>query len=178
MHVDYAQYGVAITAEMNVGSGATCSSNAVKPCILGSGGGLAIRGGYRSPGPWYVGGAYEFSKMDSSNLYRLGILQQLRFELRYLPDIGYRTAPYVSWGVGGVLYGNEWGAETGGAMVFLGAGVSLEITRLAVLGLALNYKPVLMAGWTDTANQQRETGLAQFVGLEIQLELRTEIARR
>ena len=67
-----------------------------KPCILGSGGGLAIRAGYRNPGPWYIGGAYEFTKMDSSNLYRLGIFQQLRFEMRYLLDTGYRASPYLT----------------------------------------------------------------------------------
>lgn len=182
LHVEYAQYGVAITAEMNIDAGAACREDrpagAFEPCILGSGGGLSIRGGYRSPGPWYLGGAYEFTKMDSSNLYRLGIFQQLRAELRYLPDIGYRAAPYFTAGVGGVGYGNEWGVETGGALISFGAGVELEISRAAVLGGSVVYRPVLLAGWTDTAGHERRTAIAQFVGLELLLEVRTELGRR
>lgn len=183
LHVEYAEYGLAITAEMNVGSGATCPkaqspTDRVAPCILGSGGGIALRGGYRSPGPWYIGGAYEFSKMDSSNLYRLGILQQLRAEMRYIVDTGYRTSPYFAWGVGGVFYGNEWGVETAGAMVFGGVGLSIEVSRLAIVGLGFNYKPVLIAGWTDTAGQIRSTGLAQFFSFELNFEVRSELGRR
>lgn len=178
LHVEYIQYGVAIAAEMNLSTGGTCPDDATVPCILGSGGGLAIRLGYRAPGPWYVGGAYEFIKMDSSNLYRLGIFQQLRAEVRYLPDIGLRAAPYVAFGLGGVAYGNEWGVETGGGLLYAGAGVEIEVSRLAVVGAAFVYRPVLLAPWKDTAGQERDLGVAQFLGLELLLEVRTEIGRR
>ncbi|WP_437716932.1 hypothetical protein WMF45_11290 [Sorangium sp. So ce448] len=179
LHVEYVQYGVALVAEMSLDPGAACPrSGPLYACILGSGGGLAIRGGYRSPGPWYFGGAYQFTKMDSSNLYRLGIFQQLRAEMRYLPDIGYRAAPYFSAGIGGVAYGNEWGVETGGALIFGGVGVELEVSRRAVLGVSCVYRPVLLAGWRDTANYERATAIAQFVGFELLLEVRTEVGRR
>jgi hypothetical protein len=178
LHVEYVQYGVAVAVEMNVSAGATCPEDAQAPCILGSGGGLAIRLGYRAPGPWYVGGAYEFIKMDSSNLYRLGIFQQLRAELRYLPDIGLRAAPYVTVGLGGMAYGNEWGVETGGGLVFAGAGVEIEVSRTALLGVSFVYRPVLIAPWRDTAGQQRDLGVAQFIGFDFLLEIRTEIGRR
>ncbi|WP_437736240.1 hypothetical protein [Sorangium sp. So ce1335] len=179
LHVEYAQYGVALAAEISLDAGAACPrSGPLYACILGSGGGLAIRSGYRSPGPWYFGGAYQFTKMDSSNLYRLGIFQQLRAEMRYLPDIGYRAAPYFSAGIGGVIYGNEWGAETGGALIFGGVGVELEVSRRAVLGVSCVYRPVLLAGWKDTAGYQRATAIAQFVGFELLLEVRTELGRR
>ncbi|WP_437940250.1 hypothetical protein [Sorangium sp. So ce341] len=179
LHVEYAQYGVALVAEISLDPGAVCPrSGPLYSCILGSGGGLAIRGGYRSPGPWYFGGAYQFTKMDSSNLYRLGIFQQLRAEMRYMPDIGYRAAPYFSAGIGGVVYGNEWGVETGGALIFGGVGVELEVSRRAVLGVSCVYRPVLIAGWKDTANYERGTGIAQFVGFELLLEVRTELGRR
>jgi hypothetical protein len=163
---------------MNLSTGGTCPEGAKVPCILGSGGGLAIRLGYRAPGPWYVGGAYEFIKMDSSNLYRLGIFQQLRAEVRYLPDIGYRAAPYVAFGLGGVAYGNEWGVETGGGLLYGGAGVEVEVSRLALIGASFVYRPVLIAPWKDTAGQERNLGVAQFFGFELLLEIRTEIGRR
>ncbi|MCK6589636.1 MAG: hypothetical protein L6Q76_18865 [Polyangiaceae bacterium] len=178
LHVEYIQYGVAIAAEMNIATGGTCPDDANVPCILGSGGGLAIRLGYRAPGPWYVGGAYEFIKMDSSNLYRLGIFQQLRAEVRYLPDIGLRAAPYVAFGLGGVAYGNEWGVETGGGLLYGGAGIEVEVSRLALIGASFVYRPVLIAPWKDTAGQERNLGIAQFFGFELLLEIRTEIGRR
>jgi hypothetical protein len=179
LNVEYLQYGVALAAELNASPGASCPEGPdVKPCIVGSGGGLAIRGGWRSPGPWYFGGAYQFIKMDSGNLYRLGIFQQLRAEMRYLFDLGYRTQPYVSWGLGAVAYGSEWGVETGGGLAFLGGGVEIEVSRVAAIGFGIVYRPVLLAGWTDTAGQSRDAGIAQFVALEFLLELRTELGRR
>jgi hypothetical protein len=178
LHVEYAQWGAAISSRVDMSSGATCGSAVKQPCILGSGGGMAIRGGYRSPGPWYVGGAYEFTKMDSGNLYRLGIFQELRAEMRYLPDTGYRASPYVIAGVGAAVYGNEWRVETGGAVLVLGGGVKFEVSRKAHIGLGFTYRPVLLAGWTDTAKIVRPTGLAQFLGIEFQLEVRTELNRR
>jgi hypothetical protein len=179
LHAEYVQYGLAFAAEFLLHPGAACPDDTgAKPCILGGGGGLAVRGGYRSPGPWYIGGASEFIKTDSSNLYRLGILQQLRAEMRYLPDLGSRVAPYGAWGLGGVAYGNEWGVETGGAVVFGGAGMEIEVSRVAVLGVALVYRPMLIAGWTDTAGQVRKTAFVQFLGLELVLEVRTEFSRR
>lgn len=185
LHAEFAQYGIAINALLLASPGASCG-NSVRapgggqeaPCILGSGGGLVIRGGYRSSGPWYIGGAYAFAKLDSSNLFRLGIFQQVWAEMRYLPDTGYRASPYITWGLGGVAYGNQWGVETGGAMIFGGGGLAFEVHRLAILGLGVVYKPTLIAGWTDTAGIVRPTGLAHFFGLELQLELRSEIRRR
>lgn len=183
LHVEYAQYGVAFAVESVISAGATCPDPMTapvkpKPCILGSGGGLTIRGGYRYPGPWYIGGAYEFTKMDSSNLYRLGIFQQLRAEMRYQPDVGYRASPYFQWGFGAVLYGNEWGAETGGGQLFAGLGVEIEVSRLAVVGIGLVYRPTLLASWKDTAGQERPLGVAQFLGVDLILEVRSVLGRR
>lgn len=183
LHVEYAQYGVAFATETVISPGATCPDPSTapvkpKPCILGSGGGLTIRGGYRYPGPWYIGGAYSFTRMDSSNLYRLGIFQQLRAEMRYMPDIGYRASPYVQWGLGAVLYGNEWGAETGGGQLFAGLGVEIEVSRLAVVGVGFVYRPTLLAAWKDTAGQERPLGVAQFLGVDLILEIRTVLGRQ
>lgn len=177
LHVEYLQYGVAIAVNSRLASGATCPDEADTPCILGGGGGLVVRVGWRPPGPWYWGAAYEFAKMDSGNLYRLGVLQQARAEVRYMPETGLRVAPYVSGGLGGFAYGNEWGVETGGAVATLGGGFEFEVTRFALVGVGLSYVPMLIAGWTDTANQERDTSLAQFLRLELVFELRSELSR-
>ncbi len=180
LHVDYFAYGVAVSADLLADPGATCrqESGLPTPCILGSGGGLVLRAGYRSSGPWYVGGAYQFSATDSDNLYRLGTLQQLRAEMRYIFDVGYRTAPYVTWGVGGAIYGNEWGVETGGGSAFLGGGFETQLSRLVLLGMGIHYQPVVFAGFTDTAGFDRDPGLAHYFRIELQLEIRSELSRQ
>lgn len=174
LYSQYAQYGAAINPLIVVSAGAVCGPT---PCILGSGGGLLIRGGYRSEGPWYVGGGYAFAKLDSSNLLRLGVFQQVWGEMRYYFDLGFRATPYLTVGLGAVVYGNEWQAETGGATILGGAGVELEVSRLAVVGLGIAYKPTLLVGWTDSAGNARPTGLASILGLEFLLEVRTDLGR-
>ncbi len=179
---DYVQYGVAFAGETVLSAGDVCPQGAGAPCILGSGGGLAVRVGYRSRGPWYVGGAYAASRHDSSNLLRLAVLQQLRAETRYYFDQGARLTPYFSGSLGAVLYGNEWGSETGGVATHVGAGLEFQLTRSTVVGVALGYRPLLLRGWTDTAGQRRADrflgfGLAQMLAFEVALEVREPLPR-
>ncbi|MBK7586530.1 MAG: hypothetical protein IPI67_40870 [Myxococcales bacterium] len=179
---DYIQYGVAFVAESVASPGDVCPSSAVDPCILRSGGGLAVRVGYRSRGAWYVGGAYESSRHDSSNLLRLAILQQLRAESRLYLDEGRRFTPYFSGGGGVAVYGSEWGSDTGGITTFLGAGFELQLSRAAVVGASVAYRPFLLRGWTDGANQRRADrylgfGLAHLVALELVFEIREPLPR-
>src|SRR4029079_2891142 len=96
----------------------------------------------------------------------------------YLLDFGYRASPYVTWGAGAVLYGNEWGGETGGGLLVAGVGVEVEVSRLAVLGIGFVYRPTLLAAWKDTAGQERPLGVAQFVGGDLILEVRLAVGRR
>lgn len=179
LHSDLVQYGAAFTVASTLSPGDVCPGGpGAKPCILGSGGGLSVRAGYRNPGPFYLGGAYEFTKMDSSNLYRLGIFQQLRLEGRYYFDTGTRLAPFLGAAAGVVAYGSEWGIETGGGTLGLGAGLQIEVSRTAVVGTSFHYRPALISSWTDTAGQARPTGLAHLIGLELLLEVRSELGRR
>ena len=177
LQVDYVQYGLAIGGDFALDTGGICPSNEVTPCIIGSGGGLTLRGGYRPSGPWFIGGAYQFSKLDSNNLFRLGVLQQLRAEMRYAFDFSSIVSPFIEWGLGPCIYGNLFGADTGGAVARIGGGVSFELTRFAVIGASLTYQPVLLVGYTDTTKQKRDTGVTQFLHLEFTIELRTEVGR-
>ena len=184
INVHYLQYGVAFVAESVADAGDVCPppEEARAPCILGSGFGLAVRVGYRSRGPWYVGGAYEFSRQDSSNLLRIAILQQLRAESRFYFDKATRLTPYLGSGLGAALYGDEWGTDTGGVTTYLGGGLEFQITQSAVIGTALFYRPLLLRGWFDEAGQRRADqflgfGLAHLVALELVMELRDPLAR-
>jgi len=182
INVHYLQYGVAVVAEAVAYARDVCPNNPKAPCILGSGGGLAVRVGYRSRGPWYVGGAYEFSRQDSANLLRIAILQQLRAESRFYFDKANRLTPYLTSGLGAAFYGDEWGTDTGGVTTFLGGGLEFQITQSTVIGAALVYRPLLLRGWDDEAGQRRADqflgfGLAHLVALELVMELRDPLAR-
>jgi hypothetical protein len=163
-------------------TGSICPATATAPCILGSGVGLTLRIGYRTRGPFYVGGAYEFSRQESSNLLRLAILQQLRGEARYYMLEGTRFTPYLAAGVGGCLYGNEWGAYTGGITAYLGAGVEFQISRTSVVGASLGYRPVAFRHWEDSAGQVRADalfgfGVGHLIGAELVFEVRDPLPR-
>src|SRR5512146_1690741 len=96
--VEYLQYGVSLHTLTRVNSGSVCPEGASAPCILGSGGGLGLRVGYRSRGPFYLGASFQLSRLNSSNLLRLGILQRLLAEGRYYFDRGNRLTPYLLGG--------------------------------------------------------------------------------
>jgi hypothetical protein len=178
----YVQYGVGFAAETVAAAGAMCPEGATAPCILGSGLGLGIRVGYRTRGPWYVGGAYEFSRQESANLLRLAILQQLRGEARYYYLQNQRLVPYASMAVGGALYGNEWGSDTGGILAFLGVGIEYQVSRTSVVGAALGYRPIVFRRFQDRAGQVRSDelfgfGFTHMVGLELVFEVRDPLPR-
>ncbi len=178
----YVQYGVALTGEIIAGPGGVCPDSSLAPCILDSGAGVAIRVGYRSRGPWYVGGAYELSRQDSSNLLRLAILQQVRAEGRYYFPTGLRYGPYVAASLGAMVYGSEFGADSGGLTSGIMAGLSLEVSRTTLIGLATGYRQLVFRAWTDSAGQRRADGLlglgiAHVWVLEVTFEVRSPLPR-
>ncbi len=173
-NIVYLQYGVAFTSEIVSAAGPICDNVAV-PCILGPGGGLTIRAGWRGTGAIYLGGAYELSKQDPQKLLRLAILQQARGEGRYYFISGKDIEPYLHGAAGVAGYGNEWGVDTWGPAVSLGAGVEAQITRRTVVGLAFNYRFLYFQKFQDSAGAERAPGIAQLFGLDLVLEQRDPI---
>ncbi len=173
-NVVYIQYGVAITAEVVSAPGPICD-NVTVPCIIGPGGGIAVRVGWRGTGAFYLGGAYEFSKQDPNKLLRLAILQQARAEGRYYFVSGRDTEPYLSTGLGVAGYGNEWGVDTWGPGGFAGVGVETQLTRRTVVGVALAYRLLYFQSFRDTSGAARDAGITQLVGLDLVLEQRDPI---
>ena len=164
------QYGVAITSEFVAAAGNICGSAPSAACIFGSGGGLAVRGGVRTRGTYYLGGAYEVSKLDPSQLYRLATWQQLRFEGRYYVATGLITEPYLLGALGASAYGNEWGIDTFGPTASLGGGVEFQVSPTTTLGLAMTYRAVYFTKFTDSAGTSRDPGLAHVIALDFSLE--------
>lgn len=173
-NIVYAQYGVAFAAESVLAAGPICDNEGI-PCILGNGGGIVVRGGWRGAGPFYFGGAYELTKQDPNKLYRIALLQQARAEARYYANTARVTEPYLALGAGVAGYGNEWGIDTWGPGGSIGAGVEYQITRSTVVGLAINYRALWFSRFTDTSGAARDAGLAQLFGLDLVLEQREAI---
>ncbi len=176
-HVVYFQYGVAFTTEQVIAPGPICDNVGV-PCILGAGGGIVVRAGYRSIGPFYIGGAYELTKQDPNKLYRIALLQQARGEGRYYFDTARVTQPYLSAGLGVAGYGNEWKIDTWGPSGSVGAGLEYQLTRRTVVGIALNYRVLYFGRFVDTARSDRDPGLAQLFGIDLVLEQRDAAFRQ
>lgn len=170
-NIIYLQYGVALAAEVPSSAGAMCDTTEA-PCILGPGGGIAVRAGWRGAGPIYLGGAYELTKQDPSKLYRLALLQQARAEGRYYFMNARVTEPYAMLGAGVAGYGNEWGVDTWGPAGSLGFGVEYQVTQRTVIGTALNYRVIYFSSFTDTSGAARDAGIAQLVGFDFVLEQR------
>ena len=176
-HVTYVQYGVSFTGEFVADAGAHVRGtqvSATRPCILGSGGGVAVRVGWRSAGPWYFGGAYELSKQDPNKLYRLAILQQLRGEVRYYFPTGWDTTPFVQrrrWA--SRVYGNEWSVDTWGPSGVRRRRASRRSSRDGPSSASRSPTASCTSRRSPIhPGTARDAGLAQIVGLDLQLEAR------
>jgi hypothetical protein len=172
--VNYFQYGVAFTGEFVANAGPICGGDSLA-CILGSGGGIAIRLGIRRSGPWYFGGAYELSKQDPSKLYRLAILQQLRFEVRHHFYTARTTQPFIAASGGLAGYGNEWSIATWGGSAFLGAGFESQIANGPLVGMMIGYRAMYLQSFDDSSGLHHEAGVAHFVSVEATLEARDRL---
>jgi hypothetical protein len=171
----YLQYGVAFVAEATASAGPMCNRTR-STCILGSGGGIIVpRIGWRNNGNWYVGGSYEFTKMDASNLYRLGILQQLRAEARYYLASKVDTQPYIGAAGGVATYGPSWGIDTYGPDIGASLGLEVQIARNAVIGIEVGYHASYFKSFVDSSETSHDGGLAHFVGFSVLLEGRREL---
>jgi hypothetical protein len=165
----YMQYGVAFTAEAVAFAGDVCG-NSNAPCILGSGGGIAIRVGWRPTEHLYLGGAYEFSKQDSNKVFLLAILQQVRFELRYYIPTGKAARPFFLVGAGAASYGNEWSVATFGPSGTFGAGLEVEFAAGGVVDLSLAYRPIYFRSFYDSTPALHDAGVSHFIAFEVALE--------
>jgi hypothetical protein len=168
--LSFLQYGVAFTAEFAT-KGTFCQDSQLN-CILGSGGGIVGRVGWRSAGDWYFGGAYELSKQDPTKLYRLALLQQLRAEARHYWFSGRDTQPILVLGAGLVGYGDELAIATYGVTAFIGAGVESQFQSGPVLCATIGYRPMYLQQFADSSGQSHGPGFAHMIALEIALEER------
>jgi hypothetical protein len=164
------QYGAGLTAEALASAGALCSKTPNAPCVVGSGGGLAVRFGYRYHAPFHLGAAYECSKLDAHKAVVLPILQQLRVEARYFVPLLLPHSAFIVAGAGGAGYGAEWSVQTFGGMLLFGGGIEWHLSRTAVLATSVTYRPILLKAWVDPTGQSRPSGVVSFVGLEVSVE--------
>jgi hypothetical protein len=171
------QYGAALAAEIVASPGPACpdtgSPNNQPPCILGSGGGIVARAGWRPNPILYLGGAYEVSKQDPHQLYRVALLQQVRAEMRWYFPTGREVSPFLLVGAGASAYGSAlWpfgSVDTWGPSGSLGGGIEVQLGG-PVLVVSLAYRPTYLHAWVDSSTLSHDSGVAHFVGLEAAVE--------
>jgi hypothetical protein len=163
------EYGVALAAEFVAAPGPACSATA-PACVLGSGGGVVVRAGWRPTERWYLGLAYEITKQDPHELYRIALLQQARVEVRHYVPTGRTTAPFFLVGVGVSGYGGDaWPLDTWGPSASFGGGIELQLGR-GVLDVSITYRPTYLRSWEDTSTLFHGAGIAHFVAFEAAVE--------
>lgn len=150
-----------------LGAGPICSND---PCILGSGGGIAGRVGFRPTERLYIGGSYELSKQEPNKLYLLGILQQVRAELRWYVPTGLRTTPFLLGAAGLAGYGDEWAVDTWGPSFGLGGGLEIQLSGGSLLALSMLYRPIYFSSFVDSSLETHGAGIAQFLGVDLAVE--------
>jgi hypothetical protein len=96
----------------------------------------------------------------------------LRTEARYYFLIGQVLTPFVGASAGIAGYGNVWSLNTFGPDASVTFGIEAQVSRSTVVGLALNYRTIYFRSFVDSSATVREAGLAQLVGLDLQLEVR------
>jgi hypothetical protein len=165
----FIQYGIAFTVEDVLYAGPICS-DPNSPCILGSGGGILGRVGWRPTEQLYIGGEYELSKQEPNKLYLLGILQQARANVRSYFPTGARTTPFVTAGAGLAGYGEQWAIDTWGPSAALGGGIELQVSGANVLDLTMLYRPIYLRSFVDSSTSTHAAGIAQFLGVELSIE--------
>lgn len=166
----YIQYGAALSAEIVAFPGPACA-DASNPCILGSGGGIVARAGWRPTEALYIGGAYEMSKQEPHQLYRLAILQQVRGELRRYFPTGREASPFLLAGAGIGAYGNYWWpVDTWGPSASLGGGIEVQLGGAGVFIVSFAYRPMYLDSWRDSSRLWHDAGIAHFIGLEAAIE--------
>jgi hypothetical protein len=168
--LSFLQYGVAFTAEFAT-KGTFCQDTQLN-CILGSGGGIVGRVGWRSAGEWYLGGAYELSKQDPTKLYQLALLQQLRFEARRYWFSGRDTQPMLVLGAGVAGYGDELALATFGVTAFVGFGIESQFQSGPVLCATIGYRPLYLKEFQDSSGTSHGPGFAHMIAIEFALEER------
>jgi hypothetical protein len=164
------QYGAGLTAEMLASAGAVCSETPDAPCVVGSGGGVAVRFGYRYHAPFHLGAVYESSKLDAHKAIVVPILQQLRAEMRYYVPVRLPHSPFLVVGGGVTGYGGAWSVETFGGVLLGGLGVEWHLSPTTLLTTSLTYRPMLLKAWVDPTGQSRPSGVVSFFGLEVSVE--------
>jgi hypothetical protein len=118
--------------------------------------------------------AYEVSKQDPNQLYRLGILQQVRAEgRRYFPT-GRVVTPFLLVGAGLAAYGNEWSTDTWGPTGTLGGGIEVELGG-PVLLVSAAYRPMYFRSWVIATDNDLQSGIVHFVGLDVAVEARDRL---
>jgi hypothetical protein len=166
---NFLQASAGLVGEFVVHAGGLCEGTS--SCILGSGAGVVARAGWRNTSPFFLGAAYELTRHDADNLYRLATLQHIRGEVRYIMDSQMQTRPFLVAGVGILAYGNEWGVDSQGAALSLGIGMESELGPSTLASTCLSYRTAYFTPFQVATVGVLPGSVAHFLSLEFTLDV-------
>jgi hypothetical protein len=163
------RYGIAATTEFVMSAGRMCGV-ADRPCILGSGAGLAAHIGISFSRLVYAGLTYALTKQDPGRLYTLATLQQVRGEFRRYIETERDMRPFGVAALGLIGYGDRWGIDSYGLSLSLGGGFEFDLGARSMLLASLSWRVARMSSFIDTSGSARDASWVQFLSIELAVE--------
>jgi hypothetical protein len=124
-------------------------------CVLLPGGLVGVYVERRWPSGPALGLGYEVWFVDSSGVYELGIMQELRAQVRYSFLQSSIVHPFVGLGIGALIFGDTLKIATAGVALDLLIGVELELTEIIGVYVGLPWRFFRTTAFTTPRDRVR-----------------------
>ncbi len=101
-------------------------------CVFGGGAGLGGVLEWRWPSGWGLGFGYDVWFLDGNGVHELTTMQVLRLTFRHHFLLERQAHPWVGGALGGLVFGDTFAADAGGALLDVQAGLEVELTASLV----------------------------------------------
>jgi hypothetical protein len=109
-------------------------------CVFLPGGAVGLFVERRWPSGPALGLGYEVWFVDSSGVYELGIMQELRAQVRYSFLQSSNFHPFIGLGIGALIFGDTLKIATAGVAIDLLLGLELELTEVIGVYIGLPWR--------------------------------------
>lgn len=152
--------------------GPLCPADAT--CIFRAGGGVGARIERLLPTGLSLGILYDGWFLDGGGVYEIGVAHLLHFGARYQFLRERLLHPFVGASLGGLIFGDSFGADAIGGAAQLQGGVEIELTAHLALSLAMSWWVLTTTSFTtvqDGVERGRGAGLSVATALQLGLAI-------
>lgn len=134
--VPYGAYGISVGARIVAASGSLCPDREGVTCVLGTGGGFALRASRRWPTGLGIEGGYEVFAHNTGDLYDPGLVQALFASARAEVATAGRVRPFGRAGIVLAALGDSFAPDTAGAGLDVAGGLEVELSQVLAISVA------------------------------------------